>query len=177
VILTAVFATTCVAGASTAADAADGQDVRASAVASKSSHSYGRSRGHHTPPSRGDRGDHYDRHDGRHHPGGHGYRDGHGYGGHHGRDYGRHDYYRGHYRHRGYGHSYSRHYYAPPYPRHYGPYRKHKGYYCEHCHYRASSYTIFYQHVFHHHHVPWYDIGALIVFDPVRLYFVFGGHG
>ncbi len=67
----------------------------------------------------------------------------------------------------------------------YGPYRtyghipqpRHHGYYCSRCQFRTASYSLFYNHVHHLHHVPWYDIAALIEFDPVKLFFTFGGHG
>ena len=131
-----------------------------------SSHSYGQ-HGSHGNRGYGGHGGHHDGYKG--HSGGHsnGHNKGHHnyrpqYGGHRTYGHGGH-----HTPQRGYGYpSYARHGYA-----------KHNGYYCSHCHYRTSSYSIFYSHVFHHHQVPWYDIGALIVFDPVKLFFTFGGHG
>jgi hypothetical protein len=74
---------------------------------------------------------------------------------------------RGHSGHRNHG-------YASPRHSSHG-YAQHRNYYCSHCHYRTTSYSIFYNHVHHHHHVPWYDISALIVFDPINLFFTFGG--
>jgi len=108
---------------------------------------------------------------GRH--GRHGGHDNHGrYGGHGGHHDGHHSYrphysshrphwYGGHWGHRDYGHH---------------SYTQHRGYYCSRCHYQTSSYSLFYNHVHHLHHIPWYDIAALIAFDAVKLHFTLGGH-
>jgi hypothetical protein len=177
-MLTAVFATTCIVGSGAPADADDIEGAGVGVLTVKSNHSYGRSGGHHTPPSRADRDGGYGRHDGNRRPSGHGHPGHSGHDDHRGHDYGHrsHPGYPGHWAHPHWDHSHTRRY-VPPYWGHYHPFAKHKGYYCEYCHYHSSSYSIFYQHVFQHHHVPWYEIGALIVFDPVRLYFVYGGHG
>jgi len=134
-------------------------------ITSSKSHGYGHSgyRGH----SGGHSGGHGSGHSNGHHDDRPSYR------GHHG------PYWHG--SHGGHGHgSYGGHGYRGPYyaPRvyGYGGHATHKGYYCSHCHYRTTSYSIFYNHVYHHHHVPWYDIAGLIVFDPVTLIFSFGGH-
>jgi hypothetical protein len=83
----------------------------------------------------------------------------------------------GHGAHAGHGNPrYRNHEYGWPWHSSRG-YSRHRNYYCSHCNYRTTSYSIFYNHVHHHHHVPWYDIGALIVFDPINLFFTFGGHG
>lgn len=49
----------------------------------------------------------------------------------------------------------------------------HHGYYCSRCHYRTPSRHIFFNHLHHHHHIPWYEAVSYLVWSPIHLVFVF----
>jgi len=92
--------------------------------------------------------DHHYSHNNDHHDYGHGYGgyDRHGY-----RDYDRDSD----------SHHSVRHDYRPP------------GYYCSRCHYHTPSRHIFFEHLQHHHQVPWYEAVSYLVWSPIHLVFVF----
>lgn len=97
----------------------------------------------------------------------------HGYGDHHYSH--RYDHY-DHHDHRGYGHDGYRDYDRDSDSGHYvghGYDYRHQGYYCSRCHYHTPSRHVFFEHLHHHHHIPWYEAVSYLVWSPIHLVFVF----